>query len=733
MQVLIEFAIRAVLIAAGTAGVLRVLNVKTAAARHAAWSGVVVVMLLLPTWTIWKPVVALPLLPPLPQQAAMTAMSAPVIDSRDIATSSSSTPIEQTPTWTWTTCLLGIYLAGVSVLLMRLVLGTVQAQLLVRRAFHRDGRLFSAACGGPVTVGWLRPGVILPESWTAWPAAQLDAVLTHEQEHVRRRDPLFQWLALLNRAVFWFHPLAWWLERRLAALAEEACDSVVLARGHDPQQYSEYLIDIARSVATSGARIHVWGMAMPGAFLEQRIRRILESSPLPALSRPRRLCACIACAATSVALATSTIDHRRVLQTPPVLLAQSQPAIPAGIPAPAALPDDPGVTVSGAERIMHRGRVEYPAEARSKGIEGTLLLDVVLAPDGSVSDAAVISGPMELRPAALASVLQWHFSKDAPPRQQVALVFRLPKAKAVPQSTGVLGGIIGTQPAGNSSQDLIQLRRLQKIVISGVPEVAAGELRTRLPVQEGQLLDNSSLTTIHKVVRDFDRNLTVVTGVNGADIVLRIYPASSGSALTNVPRRLHVDIRDLSPEAAADLRRRLALREGELLDYESFKKELARIHQIVKEFDPHLSDQKMEAKVPRSVGADGQVILPDSINLTLIISRRVAEPAALQQYSRVSKAPGNLADNVTVRLYIEIQGLSSEASAELKQRLAVQEGDPMDAEAFKSTLLRIRKVVRDFDPLLKSVMQFDFLPRNADGSLVVPESRTVKVIIRRPL
>lgn len=76
--------------------------------------------------------------------------------------------------------------------------------------------------------------VILPEHWRQWPQAQLDAVLTHEHEHARRRDPLVQWLALLNRALFWFHPVAWWLERHLSALAEEACDNVVLERGTSP-------------------------------------------------------------------------------------------------------------------------------------------------------------------------------------------------------------------------------------------------------------------------------------------------------------------------------------------------------------------------------------------------------------------------------------------------------------------------------------------------------------------
>ena len=114
------------------------------------------------------------------------------------------------------------------------------------------GRLTSAACASPVTVGWLRPVVILPETWQEWSHNKLDAVLTHEHAHVRRRDPLVQWFALLNRAVFWFHPLAWWLERRLSVLAEQTCDDAVLARGHDPHDYSEYLLDTARSLGVAG-------------------------------------------------------------------------------------------------------------------------------------------------------------------------------------------------------------------------------------------------------------------------------------------------------------------------------------------------------------------------------------------------------------------------------------------------------------------------------------------------
>jgi beta-lactamase regulating signal transducer with metallopeptidase domain len=84
-------------------------------------------------------------------------------------------------------------------------------------------------CAAPATIGWLRPTLLLPECRQSWPADKLETVLVHEREHVRRHDPLVQWLALLNRSILWFHPLAWWLERKLAAPAEEACDAAVLA------------------------------------------------------------------------------------------------------------------------------------------------------------------------------------------------------------------------------------------------------------------------------------------------------------------------------------------------------------------------------------------------------------------------------------------------------------------------------------------------------------------------
>jgi hypothetical protein len=300
-RIFLECAVRAALLVGATAIVLYACQVKAAMARHSVWAGIVALMLLLPIWTAWGPKASLRVLPPLAQSIENSTKVSIRIFSTDVPRSALISP--------WLVVLLGAYLLGLCFLLFRLAIGTVRARRLVHDAVLHDGVRTSSLCAAPVTVGFFHPTVILPEHCGQWPQAQIDAVLTHESEHARHRHPLVQWLALLNRAVFWFHPVSWWLERHLSALAEEACDNVVLARGYDPRAYSEYLIDMARSVKRSGGRLNIAGMAMPGSSLPRRIRQILEGGPVPQISRARMVCFCVACAISCTTIAAGTLSH----------------------------------------------------------------------------------------------------------------------------------------------------------------------------------------------------------------------------------------------------------------------------------------------------------------------------------------------------------------------------------------------------------------------------------------
>ena len=49
----------------------------------------------------------------------------------------------------------------------------------------------------PLTVGWWRSAILLPNDWREWPESMLAAVLWHQEVHVRRGDT---WVALAAEA-----------------------------------------------------------------------------------------------------------------------------------------------------------------------------------------------------------------------------------------------------------------------------------------------------------------------------------------------------------------------------------------------------------------------------------------------------------------------------------------------------------------------------------------------------
>ncbi|CAN5473781.1 hypothetical protein BH23VER1_BH23VER1_23360 [soil metagenome] len=113
----------------------------------------------------------------------------------------------------------------------------------------------------PVVWGLRRARLLLPEEALTWSDAQLRSVFLHELAHVKRRDPLGQWIAGLACALHWWNPLAWLAAWRLHVERERACDDLVLAAGVRPSDYAEHLLDVAARL-TGNAWSNVAGLAM---------------------------------------------------------------------------------------------------------------------------------------------------------------------------------------------------------------------------------------------------------------------------------------------------------------------------------------------------------------------------------------------------------------------------------------------------------------------------------------
>lgn len=325
----LDVSLRILAAAAAVGLVLVLLRVRSGAARHAAWSAVLLAMLTMPVLVAIVPTVNVPVPSTLALDLREIAGGRPLDENSsnrpDVADAAVSGNADaQIPfaratlpaetgrgssaefASTIAPILPAIYALGLAFFAVRLARGWLLARRLVAKVTPVDvvngAPVFeSAAIATPLTTGIVRPSVVLPATWRGWPADKLAAVLAHENAHIARRDALVAFLAHVNRAIFWFHPLAWWLVRTLAVTAEHACDErAARAIGH-PRRYAEVLLDMADAVRRRGHRVSWQTIGVDGSgLLGARIDRVLNGDAMTRMSRMQRAGVAVLCGAVLV-------------------------------------------------------------------------------------------------------------------------------------------------------------------------------------------------------------------------------------------------------------------------------------------------------------------------------------------------------------------------------------------------------------------------------------------------
>lgn len=223
------------------------------------------------------------------------APAAPTSLESSIATSASPVP---TP-WTWgdlaglgTATLFMAWFSVTAYFGLRLLVGLCSTSRILKRAKNITGEITplfdmpqrpratvrqSDETCVPVTVGWLSPAILLPADWQTWQKEKLRAIIAHELTHVARRDFLLTVGADLNRCLYWFHPVSWWLRTRLSELAEHACDDAAIGHTGDRTGYARHLLEVASQINGASGRIVQPGLAMAReSNVESRIATILD-------------------------------------------------------------------------------------------------------------------------------------------------------------------------------------------------------------------------------------------------------------------------------------------------------------------------------------------------------------------------------------------------------------------------------------------------------------------------
>jgi uncharacterized protein (TIGR03435 family) len=139
----------------------------------------------------------------------------------------------------------------------------------------------------PGVFGVLRPVLLWPNGISERLSdEQMAVVLSHELEHVRRHDNLAAGAHMVVQALFWFHPLVWWLGARLVHERERACDEAVLHAGGEPHVYAESLLKTCEFSIESPLPC-ISGVT--GADLKRRIEAIMINRSVLALGRGKKL------------------------------------------------------------------------------------------------------------------------------------------------------------------------------------------------------------------------------------------------------------------------------------------------------------------------------------------------------------------------------------------------------------------------------------------------------------
>jgi uncharacterized protein (TIGR03435 family) len=180
----------------------------------------------------------------------------------------------------------------------------------------------------PGIFGILRPVLLLPDGiGERLTPAQLDAILAHELCHVRRRDNLTAAIHMLVQAMFWFHPLVWWLGARLVDERERACDEEVLRLGARPQVYAQGILSVCKLYVESPLKC-VSGVT--GSDLKRRVEAIMKNRNVRGLSFAKKAALAVAgIAAVAVPVAVGVL-HAQPAPTPKWEVAAIRPCDGAG-------------------------------------------------------------------------------------------------------------------------------------------------------------------------------------------------------------------------------------------------------------------------------------------------------------------------------------------------------------------------------------------------------------------
>jgi len=279
----------------------------------------------------------------------------------------------------------------------------------------------------PITFGWCRPTVLLPERVARLPKSQQIGVLCHELLHVRRRDWVVVLLEQAIRAVLWFHPAVWVLLGRIALSREQVIDADVVRITGARRPYLDALWTMARSVDQPAPRPALTLLNRSDLF--HRVALLAGEVTMSKYRVAATAVVVVACVAVAGAAVATTFPLVKVAAM------VSMAAAPGGEstskestdkePYPDAVRFVPNGDVT-EPKAIRKVNPTYPEEARKAGLMGVVVCEAIITAEGDVAAIKIVRTADEVfNQPTVDAIKQWEFEPATLEGEPVDVIYIL--------------------------------------------------------------------------------------------------------------------------------------------------------------------------------------------------------------------------------------------------------------------------------------------------------------------
>ena len=323
------------------------------------------------------------------------------------------------------------YVAGICLLVGRIGVQGAAIARLSRRCppTEVEGVCVRSLPQGQTPFSFFHQIFVCPEAHTS---EELREILAHEQTHARQAHSVDVLMGELACAFFWFNPFAWLLKREMRINLEYLADRCVLAEGHDRKAYQYHLLGLTchKAAATIYNNFNVLPLKKRIKMMnKQRTKNIgrlkyLLFLPMAALlaaacngkqnpqkaetAQEETVEAVQPAPQPETPAATATEQAGRQAPPPPVMKSSEVSATNAigtagkepGRQAPPPprflsetivdVPDVQPMFPGGALHTYFAENLQYPEDAAKAGKEGRVVLEFIVADDGTIHNVKVL-------------------------------------------------------------------------------------------------------------------------------------------------------------------------------------------------------------------------------------------------------------------------------------------------------------------------------------------------------